>query len=174
MRLILLLPFLFITACVSQTQHPVQPFPTPTPSASAEYPSGPPPQPNCPEVRAEFLVTQNELYTEKVRHLEVYLTPTAFSESNLRLLFACLSKDNPEPPHLTAEVETDWSRVHIPNGMPGTGASNMPPDPHEYDFLKAIYYRRPATDHRKRAEYFRYSPRIHLDQFYWTKVIIKK
>ncbi len=126
-----------------------------------------PPQPNCPNVDFNFFQTENAMYSSKVRHLEVYMDPKAFTEKNLRLLFACLSAANPEPIHLTAELETDWSRVHLPSDRPGSGASNMPPDPHEYDFLQAIYFR------RERHEYFKYSPAPHVDQYYFTEVVIR-
>ncbi|MGH9818979.1 MAG: hypothetical protein ACRD43_02320, partial [Pyrinomonadaceae bacterium] len=111
-----------------------------------------PPQPSCPNVDFSFFQTQNVMYSSKVRHVELYMEPKAFTEKNLRSLFACISAANPEPIHLTAVLETDWSRVHIPDGSPGYGASNMPPDPHEYDFLQSTYYR------RENHEYFRYSP----------------
>ncbi len=172
MKFVLILPLLLCISCVGQTERAIKPSPSPTPPPV--YASGPPPQPSCPEVRGEFMVTQNELYSEKVRHMEVYLSPSSFDEKNLRALFACLSQGNPKPEHLTVTVETDRSRVHIPDGKPGTGISGGPVDPHEYDFLKAIYYRRPAVSNRMPVEYFRYSPRTHLDQFYWTKVVIKK
>ncbi len=141
------------------TQAQVQPAPVPVET---------PPQPICPKVNFYFFQTQNLMYSSKVRHIELYMEPKAFTEKNLRSLFACISSANPEPIHLTAKLETDWSRVHIPDGRSGSGASNMPSDPHEYDFLQATYYR------RERQEYFRYSPAPKIDQYYFTEVVIRK
>lgn len=115
----------------------------------------------------EFSIVNNDLYSSKIRHVELFLDPNAFNEKNLRRLFSCVSRDNPEPAWLTVQVETDWSRVHLPTGRPGTGSCPAPPDPHEYDFLQALYWR------RENHEYFRYSPGIHIHQFYFKTVVIR-
>ncbi len=174
MKLLLLVPLIALANCSGQ--RPVTDEFAKVPESVAEklYPSGPPPKPKCSTIEAEFLVTQNSLRSELMRRMEVYLAPTAFDEKNLRSLFECLSKENPEPEHLIISLETDWSRVHIPDGRPGTGASGGPRDPHENDFLRAMYYRRPEKGDRYGKEYFRYSPRIHLDQFHFTTVSLKK
>ena len=161
--------------CVSTTQNNKNTNPTSIVNNSPEYPVGPPSQPNCREANYYYLVTQNLLYSEKVRHIEVYLAPEAFNEENLRILFACLGRENPYPHHLIAELETDWSRVHIPDGRPGSGASSMPPDPHENDYLRAVYFRRPGRGDRTGGrEYFRYSPAVNMDEFYFKTVRMKE
>ena len=143
---------------------------TPSPG----HPIGPPPQPNCPEIGFYYLVTQNSLYSANIRSIEVYLAPEDFSEKNLLILFTCLGRENPNPSHLTAELETDWSRVHIPDGRPGSGMSDMPPDPHENDYLRALYFRRPGRGDRMGGrEYFRYSPAVKMDPFYFKTVKMK-
>lgn len=189
MKLLLLLPLIALTCCAAETSRTGSPERTPqpvsanvrpsdTPPLSATEtvnPSGPPPQPNCPDFNAEFLVTQNWLHSPKFRYIQVYLEPAAFSEKNLRKLFACISKENPEPKNLRLTLETDRSRVQIPTGRPGTGMSNMPPDPNQNDFLRAIYSRNSgrATAYDAR-EFFRYSPRTHVDEFYFITVILEK
>ncbi|MEP6847315.1 MAG: hypothetical protein ABI999_00550 [Acidobacteriota bacterium] len=108
------------------------------------------------------------LYTSIVRHIEIFLDEKAFSETNLKKLFEYLSKQNPDPVHLTVVVKTNWAQLPMASDCPGYGVSEQPPDPHEYDYLQATYYR------RKDQEYFRYSPAPHVDQAYFKTVEMKK
>lgn len=174
MKFLLLAPLFVLANCSGQQPLYNKPAPTPRSVADKSFPSGPPPQPKCPQFHAQFLVTQNSLYSEKVRSMQVYLAPASFGKNNLRKLFACLSESNPEPEHLIIKLETDMSRVQIPDGRPGSGTSGRPPDPHKNDFLRAIYFRRPGRGDNTAKEYFRYSPRTHVDEFHFTTVIIKK
>lgn len=131
-----------------------------------------PPQPVCKNTVPEFLMTYDELRSNTVRKIQVLLDPKYFNEQNLAQIFDCLSKANPDPEHLMIDLQTDRSRVHIPDGRPGTGASNLPPDPRENDFLRAMYFRRPGKGDRVGKEYFEYSPSVKVprSEFKWVKI----
>jgi len=123
----------------------------------------------CTKFDFRWLELENVLYSEKVRHIEVFLDERAFSEENLRTLFAFLSKKNPHPQHITAVVYTNWQQLPLPSpDCPGWGMSNMPEKPDRYDYLQAIYYRREAR------EYFRYSPATKVHDSEFKTVLISK
>jgi hypothetical protein len=121
----------------------------------------------CVTFKFHYLETENVLYTPVVRHIEIFLDEKAFSEENLKTLFAYISKKNPEPQHLTVIVHTNWAQLNFPSDCPGTGTSNMPARPDEYDYLQAIYYR------RAKVEYFRYSPAIKVDSSKFKQVVLR-
>ena len=121
----------------------------------------------CVTFKFHYLETQNVLYSSQVRHIEIFLDEKAFSEENLKTLFEYISKKNPEPQHLIVEVNTNWAQLDFPSDCPGTGSSNMPTRPDEYDYLQAIYHRMP------KVEYFKYSPAIKVDQSKFKKVVIR-
>lgn len=122
----------------------------------------------CTTFNFRYLQTQNVMYSPVVRHIEVFLDEKAFSEGNLQSLFAYISKQNPDPIHLTVVVKTNWAQLDLASDCPGQGVSGQPSDPHEYDYLQATYYR------HKQVEYFRYSPATHVDSADFKEVIIRK
>ncbi len=121
----------------------------------------------CVTFKFRYLETQNVLYSSTTRHIEIFLDEKAFSEENLITLFAYISKKNPEPQHLTVIVHTNWAQLDFPSDCPGSGASNMPDRPDEYDYLQAIYYR------RAKVEYFRYSPTIKVHSSKFKQVVLR-
>jgi len=122
---------------------------------------------NCVPFDFRWLQKENVLYSEKIRHIEIFLDPKAFNEANLKKLFGYLSSANPGPEGLTILVHTDWAQLGpaAPNCL-GTGISEQPADPHEYDYLQATYWR------RGQREYFRYSPKAKIDQSQFITVFI--
>lgn len=107
---------------------------------------------DCKTFQFRYLITENVLYTEKVRHVEVFLDDNAFSEENLKALFLYLSKQFPQPTHLTIVVNTDWKQIHLSSDCPGTGMSSRPSEWKNFDYHGATFYRRDAT------LYFTYNP----------------
>jgi hypothetical protein len=107
-----------------------------------------------------YLIVADEQRSSVVRHVEVFLDEKAFSEENLKKLFAHLSPKYPAT-RLIIEVFTDWNQLPLPSDCPGAGTSNMPDRPDLYDYHQAIYYNLPER------EYFRYNPtkKIHSSEF---------
>ena len=122
----------------------------------------------CVQFSFRWLQTENVLYSEKVRHIEIFMDEKAFNEENMKALFAYLSAVNPNPDYLIVQVYTNWAQLPTtaPN-CPGSGISEQPADPHEYDHLQAIYWR------RGEREYFKYSPQTKVDQSEFKTVIIR-
>ncbi|CAN5873008.1 hypothetical protein BH20ACI4_BH20ACI4_12320 [soil metagenome] len=109
---------------------------------------------DCTMIDFHYLILENSKWTEKVRHIEVFLDENAFSEENLKVLFHYLSKKNSAPRHLTIFVFTNWKQLPPSSDCPPTARSNMPENPNEYDYHKAVFYRR---DRKENAEYFEYN-----------------
>jgi hypothetical protein len=126
------------------------------------------PSEHCTTLDFHYLQTENVLYSPLNRHVEIFMDEKAFTEKNLHVLFEYLSKQNSEPVDLTVDVKTNWNQLQMPSNCPGGGVSGLPPDPHRYDYLQAIYYR------RKDREYFKYSPAPHIDEADFKTVILKK
>lgn len=122
----------------------------------------------CVQFNFRWLQTENVLYSEKVRHIEIFMDEKAFNEENMKTLFAYLSSVNPDPDYLIVQVHTNWAQLPAtaPN-CPGSGISEQPADPHEYDYLQATYWR------RAEREYFKYSPQTKVDQSEFKTVIIR-
>lgn len=153
-----------LTAACGQTSQSA-PSPIPTPSPKAERT---PMTLDCPGINFKYQIAGNDMWSSKVRHIWLYLEPAAFNEKNLRSLFACVSKANPEPVHLTVELNTDWSRLpDLTSTEPGSGCGECQEDPHKYDFLQALYFRREGR------EYFKYSPAPHVKDWDFITVVIQ-
>ena len=121
----------------------------------------------CEKFTFRWLEIFNDLYSSKIRHIDIFLDSKAVNEANLRKLFEHLSKANPEPDHLTVSVFSDWAQLDpaAPN-CPGSGASNMPEPPDKYDYLQATYWR------RGERQYFRYSPKTKVPESEFKTVVI--
>ena len=122
---------------------------------------------DCVKFKFHWLEIENVLYTPVVRHVEIFFDEKAFSEENLKTLFAYLSEKNPEPKHLTVVVHTNWAQLWYPSDCPPFAISEQPDPPDKYDYLQAIYYR------RKDREYFRYSPAVKVHDADFKMVVIK-
>jgi|KBSSwiStaDraftv2_1062776.scaffolds.fasta_scaffold140966_3 hypothetical protein len=123
---------------------------------------------SCVPFSFRWLETENVRYTSKIRHVEVFMDPKAFNEENMKKLFSYLSSTNTDTESLTVILHTDWAQMQPPApNCPGTGISEQPADPHEYDYLQAIFWR------RGKREYFSYSPRIHVDASEFKDVSIR-
>ena len=119
----------------------------------------------CGEIKFHYLVTQNELMSESVRQLTVFLDPTAFSEQNLQILFKNLSNKFAQPKGLVVIVETSWSRLALPDGCP-IGVSSAPYDSTENDSHRAIFRRLGS------ALEFRYNPMLKTEK--WKQVRLEE
>jgi hypothetical protein len=125
---------------------------------------------DCLTMDFHYLLTENQLYSSEVRHIEVFLDETAFSEENLKKLFKYLSYKNPEPKHLIIEVKTNWKQLDYPSDCPGIGASNLPERQDKYDYFQAVFHR---TGSNGITEYFRYNPTVKIRDSDFKTVIIK-
>lgn len=171
MKEILLVSILFTINLATCSQSAAPPNPPSTLSAPVPTPKPErtPMKLECPKLSFKFEIAGNELYSEKVRHIWLYLEPSAFNTNNLRDLFACVSNANPEPVHLTVELNTDWSRLPDPTStQPGTGCGGCLEDPHRYDFLQATYIRQAPR------EYFKYSPVPYVKDWDFIEVNMKR
>ena len=122
---------------------------------------------DCVRFKFHWLEIHNVLYTPVVRNIEIFFDEKAFSEENLKTLFAYLSEKNPDPKHLTVVVYTNWAQLDFPSpGCPGIGISEQPDPPDKYDYHRAIYYRREGR------EYFRYSPALKVHEANFKTVVI--
>lgn len=122
---------------------------------------------DCVTFKFRYLEIENVLYTPGVRHIEIFLDEKAFSEENLKTLFEYISEKNPEPQHLTAIVHTNWTQLDFPSDCPGSGMSNMPARPDEYDYYQATYHR------RAKVEYFDYSQKLKIHSSEFKRVILR-
>ena len=122
---------------------------------------------NCTTFRFYWLEIENVLYSPIVRHIEIFLDEKAFSEENLKTLFAYLSEKNPEPKHLTVVVHTNWKQLWFPSDCPPTAISEQPDPPDKYDYLQATYHR------RKDVEYFDYSQTVKIHAAEFKRVYIR-
>jgi len=123
----------------------------------------------CQHFDFHWLELENERYSDKIRQIEIFMDEKAFSESNLKELFEYLSKSNPEPVGLIVVVHTDWSQFGIANpNCDGTGCGECNFDLPRHDHLQATYWRRPE------GEYFRYSPKVNVDDSEFKEVVIKR
>ena len=100
--------------------------------------------------------TSNWLASEKIRRINIFLDPDAFTEINLKQLFGYLSKSNREPIRLIVTVETEWKRLPFANTCP-SGRSEVPLDPERNDFYKATFQR------GRNFGYFQYNPILKTD-----------
>jgi len=161
--LILILAMAYSSACGKNARPIPEAAPTPTPKVERT-----PMTLDCPGLNFTYQIAGNDMWSEKIRHIYLYLEPKAFNQKNLRQLFACVSKANPDPVNLIAELNTDWSRLPDPSSTePGSGCGGCKEDPHKYDFLQAKYVR------REHSEYFKYSPVTHVKDWDFTTVVIR-
>lgn len=124
---------------------------------------------DCVWMDFHYLILENSLWSPKVRHIEVFLDEKAFSEVNLIKLFRHLSDKNSEPKHLTIFVFTNWNQLPFPSDCPPLVISEQPNKPDEYDYHKAVFYRRDREEGI--VEYFHYNPVLKTDDF--EEVILK-
>jgi hypothetical protein len=103
-----------------------------------------------------FIVLQNSRYNSAIRHIEVFLDDSAFTERNLSELFTYLSKSNPEPMNLTVIVYTDWKQLPFYSDCPPIGVTNQPADPDEYNYHRARFWRRQINGVNQ--EFFEFNP----------------
>ena len=111
---------------------------------------------NCITFQFRFIVLENSRYNSAIRHVEIFLDDSAFTEKNLTDLFTYFSASNPEPGNLTVIVYTDWKQLQVFTDCPPIAVTNQPADPDEYNYHRAIFWRRQINGVRK--EFFDYNP----------------
>ena len=72
-----------------------------------------PKQMDCRPLHFRYLILSNELWSEKLRHIDIFMEPSAFSEGNLNKLFKIFSKTFTKPEVLTITVKTNWNQFHF-------------------------------------------------------------
>lgn len=115
------------------------------------------PDTECATLPFHFLIVENALYSESIRHVEIFLDDAAFSEANLKDLFSFISKKYVEPIGLTIVVKTNWQQLSLPSDCPPSGMSNTTTPLEQYNYHEAIFYRR---DRNNKSMYFRYNPEL--------------
>ena len=100
--------------------------------------------PVCEPNPFHFVIVRNDVQSENMRRIEIFMEATAYSVDNLKILFTRISDKYPEPKYLTIIVYTDWSQLDLPSDCPGTGIGGGQPRerPHELEFHHARYARR--------------------------------
>lgn len=122
----------------------------------------------CETIPFHFVIIRNDLQSETVRKIDVFLDSNAYSVANLTTLFSYLSNKYPEPMYLTIGVHTDWSQLDLPTDCPGSGSgggTQVQERPYEYDFHRAIFYRRGENI------FYRYSSQLKTDKL--ETIVIK-
>lgn len=124
------------------------------------------PSPTCVSFNFRFIELENYAYhTETLKHVEVFLDEKAFSEENLKELLAYLSTKHSAWKYLVVVVHTNWAQLDPFSTCPGTGISNMPARPDEYDYFQAVMYRN--GEH----QFFHYYPKLKSEE---RKTVISK
>lgn len=113
---------------------------------------------DCITMEFRYLIIENVTQSSNFRRIEVFMNNQAFSVGNLKKLFSHLSNKYPDPKYLTIVVKTDWSQIQLPTDCPGTGSTNITQRADEFDFHRAIYYRRGENI------YFRYSTMLKVQE----------
>lgn len=79
----------------------------------------------CKMPGTPFLVVSNELRSENLRHIQVFMPNSEFSAENLKDLSLYFSDKFPTPKLLTVVAYTDWSQLDLPSckvsGISGGG-----------------------------------------------------
>ncbi|HEX8251068.1 MAG TPA: hypothetical protein VF599_23035 [Pyrinomonadaceae bacterium] len=107
---------------------------------------------DCVTMKFHYLVTLDFMLTSKIRRIEVFMNEKAFSEENLKTLFAYLSDKYTSSEDLNVIVNTNWNQLQLPTDCLPLRASNQPDKPDKYDYHQAIFNR------RGKIKYFRYNP----------------
>jgi hypothetical protein len=110
--------------------------------------------------RFRYIILSTEVHAigdQQMRGVEVLLDSTAFSEGNLKELFALLSKRYPEPQWMDASVLTSLEQVRTPEEFDLYGRaqfSGAKSYPLHYDDYDLAIFMRHGEDH-----FFRYTVR---------------
>src|SRR5688572_4421130 len=99
---------------------------------------------DCESLSLRCLILHDEQHSNIVRHVDVALETKAFSERNLRSLFALMSKTHPDAIFLVVIAKTLDplpARAKRESGS-GTATSGDPTNIETYDQYIAQYYRR--------------------------------
>lgn len=105
------------------------------------------------------------MYSENVRHLNVFMDESAFSEDNLTQMFKYLETRYKDVKILVINVKTNWKQISFPDDcMNGMAISNSPYDPSIFDYYHATYTRSNFSDIGRR-ENFKYNPELKVEKY---------
>jgi hypothetical protein len=121
---------------------------------------------DCVTMKFKYLEVANYNPSPTLRRIDVFLDVKAFTEENLKTLFSYLSDKYTGPKYLIVVVYTDWAQLQNASDCPGTGASNMPRKPDEYDYHKAIFRR------YGKNQFFRYNPVLKVEDADFKTVVL--
>lgn len=113
--------------------------------------------PDCTSLNLNYLVVVNEVRSENMRHIEIFLDVEEFNEKNLRKLFRKFSNTYSHPKYLTLVVKTHWSQLELPSDCPLGGTGKSEKSSAFTSHHRAIFYRHEKTS------FFRYSTDPHSD-----------
>ncbi len=99
------------------------------------------PQVFCERPNIPFIVFYNELHSENVRHIKVFLSDKKYSIENVKKISLYLNGEFPSPKHLTVVIYTDWSQLDLPNDCQASGIAGETGKPSKDDFLWAVFNR---------------------------------
>lgn len=123
---------------------------------------------DCVTLDFHYLISADEMHTQKIRNIEVFMDEKAFNRENLRKLFKYLSRKYSSPKHLTIDVKTNWNQLLLSTDCPPGGLSEQRQKLDKYDYYRAKFYRR---DRGRIVEYFHFYPVLKTDNY--EEVILK-
>ena len=108
---------------------------------------------DCVKMDFHYLELDDYSYeTSTLKHVEIFLDEKAFNEKNLAILLGYLSDKYSKWKYLVVVVHTNWAQLQFPSDCPGSGISEQPADPHEFDYQQAVMYRTGEN------QFFNYNP----------------
>lgn len=97
---------------------------------------------DCWELDIRLLVISNEVTSDQLRKIEVFLDPAEFSRQNLQRILDQFSRKYEDGKNLNIRVYTDWKQFFPYQGCPGSGHTGISPMTEEfYKHSWAVLYR---------------------------------
>ncbi len=121
---------------------------------------------DCADINFHYLITSDAQDTSVSRSVEVFLDNAAFSEKNLKILFAHLAKRYSRTKILIITVVTNWEQLPLPADCRSAGISDLSTKPENFEYHEARYFRNQET------EFFTYNPVLKTEDF--KKVLLRK
>ena len=129
---------------------------------------------DCRSLKFRYFMIVNALHGEKIRRIDIFMEPSAFSETNLNKLFTMFSKTFTKPEVLIIELKTNWNQFHFsraPN-CPGVGFTSQSATEDQRKVEKNTYKYHYALFRRKDGvEYYTYNKV--LNKYPRKRVILK-
>lgn len=107
-----------------------------------------------------FLIVSNELRSDNLRHIQIFMINVDFSLENLKKLFSNLSNRFRSPKYLTIVVYTDWSQLDLPTDCERIGSSKKNVNGDKNEFLWGVFNRH---EQKKTIRYTKTANADHLE-----------